>query len=116
MALLTKILFGVFSVVIAYISYVFTIKGPATDFSTALATLCQDQNFISILMYSGGLVLGVFFLSLLVPQEGPQKYFTQKISVQEYERQKKTYTQIKLNELSKSEEYKKYIESKNIIK
>ena len=42
-----------------------------------------------------------------------KKYFAQRISVQEYESQKETYTKLKLNELMGSQAYQDYIARNN---
>lgn len=79
---------------------------------TLASVLLSIYNSTSILTLTLATCIFLIFLDLtkeyLQNFFSSQKQFAQKISVQEYNSQKSTYTQLKLNELFTSQAYKEY--------
>lgn len=72
-----------------------------------------------ILTYTLAISIFLIFLDLIKEQLqnilSSQKRYAQRISIEEYNSQKSTYTQLKLNELFNSQAYKEYQSKQGLI-
>jgi hypothetical protein len=85
--------------------------------SEDLWTEIDNLNRDWLLVYIISAVAGFLFISFFIGRdEAPAeitKVYNKRIPIEEYEKQKKTYTELKVLELLKSKEFKRYKEAQN---
>ena len=106
------LIFSSLSILLFYISYSLSINTQANHLSEILNHLKIDNTFITLIYFCFGMIMIYFIWKLGNYMFARNKYYAQRISINEYEMQKQTYTQVKLNELTNSKEYKEYMNSR----
>lgn len=94
--------------VLFYIAFQFSIHSQAKSIEEVLRILKSDQNFRSLLVICTSAALPYLIWQSLNRFVESRKTFAQRISLHEYEMQKNTYTQVKVNELINSEAYQEF--------
>lgn len=108
------ILLTSFSVILLYISYEFSMNSHANTVVEVVDVLLADWNFKGIVLGSVGIFLGYCLWIIVKYLFSYRRYYAQRISVKEYETQKQTYTQVKVNELLNSPAYQEYIQKNRL--
>ena len=98
--------------VLFYLCFNFSVIEHSQDFSTAFDKFRKETNYLYVSWGS----LTFLFLHLcwnaLTSIGKSAKCYNQRISIEEYEYQKNTYTQLKVNELTNSKLYQQYLKNK----
>ena len=109
---LTKILLLSVVAVFSYICFAFLCSSPTKTLGEIFEDLVTDSTLVIIIIASSGVV----FISLLWRAAAnwitENRYYAERISLEEYDKQKEFYTQSKIYELKNTKEYKDYIENR----
>ena len=102
--------------VLLYMCFNFSVIEDSQDFSVTFERFRKETNYQYVSWGSLLFLLLHFSWNYLTDIGKSRRCYSQRISAEEYERQKQTYTQIKINELINSRSYQKYLKSKREVK
>lgn len=106
------LLLSCLATVLFYLCFNFSIIEDAKDFREIFEQFRKETNYQYVSWGSLVFLLLHFCWNSIVNIGKSQKCYSQRISLQEYESQKQTYTQLKLNELINSKPYQVYLKNK----
>lgn len=109
---LTKIFLLSSVAVLSYLCYAFLICSPAKSLEEIVENLITDSALITIFTVSGGFVYTIMLWRALSNWFSQNRYYAQRISLDEYNKQKEFYTQSKIYELKNTQEYREYIKNR----
>lgn len=96
------------SLTLVYITYTVSQNPNTKSINCLLSILYEDKSLVYSLLWFLFLYLVWISFKVISSLLTSKPYYAQKISLKEYEIQRQTYTQLKLNELQKSSVFKEF--------